>query len=121
MPEAEATGVVTGVASGLATATFAGGCFWCMEPPYDEVDGVSATISGYIGGDLAEPTYKQVSSGRTGHTEAVQIQAEFVRDNTAANFERAREAAGASRDLLLDGAAKVRENLENVWTDKTAA
>ena len=56
-----------------ATATFAGGCFWCMEPPYDELDGVIATISGYIGGTKKNPTYEEVSAGTTGHTEAVQI------------------------------------------------
>lgn len=56
-----------------ATATFAGGCFWCMEPPYDELDGVLATISGYTNGETPDPTYKQVSAGVTGHTEAVQV------------------------------------------------
>lgn len=56
-----------------ATATFAGGCFWCMEPPYDEIDGVLSTLSGYTGGTRKNPTYKEVSSGTTGHTEAVQI------------------------------------------------
>jgi len=56
------------------TATFAGGCFWCMEPPFDKLDGVISTTSGYIGGDLKDPTYKQVSAGSTGHTEAVQIE-----------------------------------------------
>jgi len=58
---------------GLAKATFAGGCFWCMEPPYDKLEGVHATISGYTGGHQVDPTYKQVSAGSTGHTEAVQI------------------------------------------------
>lgn len=58
---------------GTAVATFAGGCFWCMEPPYDKLDGVLATISGYIGGDVDNPTYKQVSAGSTGHAEAVQV------------------------------------------------
>lgn len=56
-----------------ATAIFAGGCFWCMEPPYDKLDGVISTTSGYIGGSRKNPTYKEVSSGRTGHTEAVRI------------------------------------------------
>lgn len=55
-------------------ATFAGGCFWCMEPPYDQLPGVIATLSGYIGGKVKNPTYEQVSSGRTGHTEAVQVE-----------------------------------------------
>ncbi len=58
---------------GLAKATFAGGCFWCMEPPYDKIDGVYATISGYIDGHVENPTYKQVTTGATGHTEAVQV------------------------------------------------
>jgi peptide-methionine (S)-S-oxide reductase len=56
-----------------AIATFAGGCFWCMEPPFDKLDGVISTTSGYIGGHKDNPTYKEVTSGRTGHTEAVQI------------------------------------------------
>lgn len=57
----------------LAAATFAGGCFWCMEPPFDEVDGVEATIVGYTGGEEEHPTYRQVGSGMTGHAEAVRI------------------------------------------------
>ena len=57
----------------LAVATFAGGCFWCMEPPFDAIDGVTETISGYTGGHVADPTYDQVTSGRTGHAEALQV------------------------------------------------
>lgn len=57
----------------LAKATFAGGCFWCMEPPYDKLDGVISTTSGYIGGTKKNPTYEQVSAGGTGHAEAVQV------------------------------------------------
>ena len=57
----------------LRTAVFAGGCFWCMEPPYDELDGVVATISGYTGGHAENPTYEQVTYGDTGHLEAVKI------------------------------------------------
>ena len=55
-------------------ATCAGGCFWCMEPPFDKLDGVISTTSGYTGGHQANPTYKQVSAGSTGHTEAIQIE-----------------------------------------------
>jgi peptide-methionine (S)-S-oxide reductase len=57
----------------LAKATFAGGCFWCMEPPFDKLEGVISTTSGYTGGDQQNPTYKQVSAGGTGHTEAVEV------------------------------------------------
>jgi peptide-methionine (S)-S-oxide reductase len=56
-----------------AKATFAGGCFWCMEPPFDKLDGVISTTSGYTGGQKLNPTYEEVSAGRTGHTEAMQI------------------------------------------------
>ncbi len=55
-------------------AVFAGGCFWCMEPPFDKTDGVLATISGYIGGSEEDANYQRVSSGRTGHYEAVRIE-----------------------------------------------
>lgn len=58
---------------GLARATFAGGCFWCMEGPFDELKGVVSTTSGYIGGTSENPTYEQVSAGGTGHAEAVQV------------------------------------------------
>lgn len=57
----------------LATATLAGGCFWCVEADFDKIDGVISTTSGYIGGRKANPTYQEVSAGGTGHTEAVQI------------------------------------------------
>jgi peptide-methionine (S)-S-oxide reductase len=57
----------------LATATFAGGCFWCMEPPFDKLDGVISTTSGYAGGQKKNPTYQEVSAGTTGHTESVQV------------------------------------------------
>ena len=56
-----------------ARATFAGGCFWCLEAPFDELDGVFETTSGYTGGRVENPSYEQVSRGGTGHTEAVQV------------------------------------------------
>lgn len=61
------------VAAGTATAVFAGGCFWCMEPPFDALPGVISTISGYSGGNVIDPSYEQVSSGTTGHIEVVQV------------------------------------------------
>ena len=57
-----------------AKAIFAGGCFWCMEKPFDQVEGVISTVSGYTGGNKTNPTYKEVSAGTTGHTEAIQIE-----------------------------------------------
>ena len=57
----------------LARAAFAGGCFWCMEPPYDVLPGVASTTSGYIGGRTKNPTYEEVSAGGSGHIEAVEI------------------------------------------------
>jgi peptide-methionine (S)-S-oxide reductase len=87
-----ATIVATGVlgpssparAGDLAKATFAGGCFWCMEPPFDAMDGVISTTSGYIGGPEENPTYEQVSSGATGHAEAVEV----VYDPSKVTYER---------------------------------
>ena len=65
--------VPAGAGRQLSKATFAGGCFWCMEPPFEALDGVVSVTSGYTGGSKENPTYVEVSSGRTGHTEAVQV------------------------------------------------
>ncbi|GAK51584.1 peptide methionine sulfoxide reductase msrA 1 [Candidatus Moduliflexus flocculans] len=60
-------------ATALEKATFAGGCFWCMEAAFDKIDGVVSTTSGYTGGQKDSPTYQEVSSGETGHSEAVEV------------------------------------------------
>jgi len=65
-------------------AIFAGGCFWCMEPPFDKLDGVISTTSGYTGGDVENPSYEMVSSGRTGHAEAEKI----VYDPAKVSYEK---------------------------------
>jgi methionine-S-sulfoxide reductase len=57
----------------LEKATFAGGCFWCMEPPFDKLEGVVSTTSGYTGGNEEMPSYEQVSSGKTGHFDAIEV------------------------------------------------
>jgi peptide-methionine (S)-S-oxide reductase len=59
--------------AGLEKATFAGGCFWCMEPAFDKLPGVRSVISGYTGGQKLNPTYEEVSSGTTGHAESIEI------------------------------------------------
>jgi peptide methionine sulfoxide reductase msrA/msrB len=60
-------------AARLEKATFAGGCFWCMEPPFEKLDGVKEVISGYTGGQKVNPTYEEVSAGTTGHVEAIEV------------------------------------------------
>lgn len=75
--------VSTATADTTATAIFAGGCFWCMEKPFDELSGVLDTTSGYTGGTVANPSYEQVSSGGTGHYEAVQV----TYDPSQVNYE----------------------------------
>ena len=62
-----------GAPDGLARATFAGGCFWCMEPPFDRLEGVRSTVSGFAGGRVEDPAYEQVASGGTDHREVVQV------------------------------------------------
>jgi len=78
------TGVGQASDTAYAKATFAGGCFWCMEPPFDELSGVISTTSGYTGGRTKNPTYTQVSSGVTGHAEAVEV----VYDPTRITYAR---------------------------------
>jgi peptide-methionine (S)-S-oxide reductase len=68
-----AVGQSDAMEDGLASAVFAGGCFWCMEKPFDHLDGVVSTTSGYAGGHVVNPTYDQVSAGGTGHSEVVRV------------------------------------------------
>jgi len=68
----------------LEKATFAGGCFWCMEPPYEGLEGVKSVTAGYMGGKTVNPTYEEVSSGKTGHAEVVEV----VFDPTKISYEQ---------------------------------
>ena len=75
-PKKEATqrpADLSNVPEGFQAALFAGGCFWCMESPFDILDGVISTTSGYTDGYVHQPKYKDVANGLTGHTEAIQI------------------------------------------------
>lgn len=83
----------------FAKATFAGGCFWCMEPPFDKLDGVVSTTSGYTGGEQDRPTYEQVSAGGTGHAEAVEV----VYDPAVIGYERLLEVFWHNVDPLDAG------------------
>jgi peptide-methionine (S)-S-oxide reductase len=84
--------------AGLAKATFAGGCFWCMEPPFEKLPGVISVTSGYIGGPEKNPTYEQVSNHRTGHAEAVEI----VFDPKVVGYERLLEVFWHNVDPTTD-------------------
>ncbi|NJN03124.1 MAG: peptide-methionine (S)-S-oxide reductase MsrA [Leptolyngbyaceae cyanobacterium SL_1_1] len=83
----------------LATATFAGGCFWCMEHPFDQLSGVISTTSGYTGGEVENPSYAQVSAGTTGHFEAMQV----VYDPQQIGYEKLLEAFWPNVDPLDAG------------------
>ncbi len=72
-----------GAEDSLELATLGGGCFWCLEPIYDELEGVAKVEVGYSGGDVADPSYEHVCTGTTGHAEVVQI----TFDPTAVSFE----------------------------------
>jgi len=84
----------------LDTATFAGGCFWSMERVFDGVSGVVSTTSGYTGGHVANPTYEQVSEGRTGHAESVQV----VYDPAKVSYTRLVDAFWHNIDPLTTSA-----------------
>src|SRR5215510_15930615 len=83
-----------------ATATFAGGCFWCVEADFDKVEGVISTTSGYTGGRVANPTYQQVSAGGTGHTEAVKV----VYDPVKVSYEKLLDVFWHNHDPLAKNA-----------------
>jgi peptide-methionine (S)-S-oxide reductase len=82
-----------------AKATLAGGCFWCMEPPFDKLDGVISTTVGYTGGHRKNPTYQEVSSGTTGHAEAIQI----VYDPKKITYDELLEVFWQNIDATDDG------------------
>jgi len=93
--------IITGAAAqsappATAIATFAGGCFWCVEADFDKVAGVISTTSGYIGGMAVDPTYQQVVTGRTGHTEAVEV----VYDPAVVSYERLLDVFWKNHDPL---------------------
>ena len=98
-PASDTTAVDLSALAQPDTATFAGGCFWCMEPPYDKLDGVAATISGFSGGDVVNPTYNQVTGGNTGHLEAVQV----IYDAAVVDYATLLEVYWRNIDPLDDG------------------
>ena len=82
-----------------ARAIFAGGCFWCMEPAFDRVDGVLSTTSGYVGGHKDDPTYAEVSAGTTGHAESVEV----VFDPARVTYEKLLDVFWHNVDPLAAG------------------
>ena len=87
---------VLALASPLDTATFAGGCFWSMEHPFDQLDGVVSVTVGYMGGRIRHPSYEDVSAGETGHLESVQV----VYDPRRVSYEKLLEAFWHNIDPL---------------------
>jgi peptide-methionine (S)-S-oxide reductase len=94
-PFVETTG-----ASPSAKAYFAGGCFWCMEEAFEKVEGVISVVSGYMGGTAANPTYEEVSAGRTGHAEAVEV----TYDPTRLTYQKLLDAFWHNVDPLTPNA-----------------
>jgi peptide-methionine (S)-S-oxide reductase len=90
--------VAAGLQAGSAKATFAGGCFWCMEAEFEKVPGVTSVTSGFTGGSVRNPTYAQVSSGRTGHAEAVEV----VFDPSRVTYEKLVEVFWENIDPLAE-------------------
>ena len=108
-------------------AYFAGGCFWCMEPPFEALDGVLEATSGYMGGETENPTYEQVSMGNTGHAEVVEIEYDpniitysellevFWRniDPTALNYQFADVGSQYRTEILTVGPNQMEEALNS--------
>jgi peptide-methionine (S)-S-oxide reductase len=92
--------VATPAAPQSAKAIFAGGCFWCMEPPFEKLEGVGAVTSGYTGGQKKNPTYEEVSAGGTGHAEAIEI----VYDPAAISYAELLEVFWRNVDPLTPNA-----------------
>jgi peptide-methionine (S)-S-oxide reductase len=86
--------------AGMKKAVFAGGCFWCMEEAFEQVDGVLSVTSGYMGGHVADPTYEQVSAGGTGHAESVEV----LYDPTKVTYAKLLEAFWENVDPLTPNA-----------------
>ncbi len=87
-------------ASPSAKAYFAGGCFWCMEEAFEKVEGVVTVVSGYMGGTVANPTYEEVSDGRTGHAESVEV----IYDPTKVTYQKLLDAFWHNVDPLTPNA-----------------
>ncbi len=95
VPLAESPG-----ASPSAKAYFAGGCFWCMEEAFEKVEGVVSVVSGYMGGTVANPSYEEVSAGRTGHAESVEV----IYDPTKVTYQKLLDAFWHNVDPLTPNA-----------------
>ena len=108
-------------------AYFGGGCFWCMEPPFEVLDGVLEATSGYMGGETENPTYEQVSMGNTGHVEVVEIEFDpniitysellevFWRniDPTALNYQFADVGSQYRTEIFTVGSQQMEEALQS--------
>jgi peptide-methionine (S)-S-oxide reductase len=117
----------------IDTATLAGGCFWCLEAAFDQLKGVESVQSGYAGGNVANPTYEQVCTGRTGHAEVVQVRFDpdvityrdllevffVIHDPTTLNRQGA-DAGTQYRSAIFYHTPEQRAEAERVIADLTA-
>ena len=115
------------MSEGTEKAYFGGGCFWCMEPPFEVLDGVIEATSGYMGGETENPTYEEVSMGNTGHVEVVEIEFDpniitysellevFWRniDPTALNYQFADVGSQYRTEIFTVGSQQMKEALKS--------
>ena len=122
------------MSEGLEKATLGGGCFWCLEAVYQELEGVSSVVSGYAGGDEEQPTYREVCSGTTGHAEVVQVTFDpevvpyedvlriffTIHDPTTPNRQGA-DVGPQYRSIILTHSPEQRETAERVMAEVAEA
>lgn len=125
--------IVCPIVSTTATATLGGGCFWCLEAVYQEVDGVESVVSGYAGGDVSDPSYQQVCTGSTGHAEVVQLEYDptiigyrdlleifFTIHNPTTKDQEGPDVGSQYRSIILHHSEEQKETAQSLIEDLEA-